>query len=111
MVVIDSPPLLRVGDAMTLSSRADGLILLTRLNTIRRPMLRELSRVLDSVPTTKLGYVVTGSQPEAGYSGGYGYGYGYSKGYYARDREGQNGRPETVSSNGRAELSREEETV
>ena len=37
MVVIDSPPLLRVGDAMTLSSRADGLILLTRLNAIKRP--------------------------------------------------------------------------
>jgi tyrosine-protein kinase len=109
MVVIDSPPLLRVGDAMTLSSRADGLILLTRLNTIRRPMLRDLSRMLDSVPTTKLGYVVTGSQPEAGYSGGYGYGYG--KGYYASDGAAQTGRPDAVSSNGRAELTRDEETV
>jgi capsular exopolysaccharide synthesis family protein len=109
MVVIDSPPLLRVGDAMTLSSRADGLILLTRLNAIRRPMLRDLSRVLDSVPTTKLGYVVTGSQREEGYSGQYGYGYG--KGYYASDRAGQNGRPDSVPSHGRAELTRDEETV
>jgi capsular exopolysaccharide synthesis family protein len=109
MVVIDSPPLLRVGDAMTLSSRADGLILLTRLNVIRRPMLRELSRVLDSVPTTKLGYVVTGSQREEGYSGQYGYGYG--KGYYASSRAGQTGRPDTVSGNGQAELTRDEETV
>jgi capsular exopolysaccharide synthesis family protein len=108
-VVIDNPPLLRVGDAMTLSSRADGLILLTRLNTIRRPTLRELSRVLDAVPTAKLGYVVTGSRPEGGYSGGYGYGYG--KGYYARDGEVQNGRPEMPSSNGREGAAREEETV
>ena len=76
IVVLDSPPLLRVGDAMTLSARADGLIVLTRLNAVQRPMLRELSRMLDSAPATKLGYVVTGSQREAGYSGGYGYGYG-----------------------------------
>ena len=76
IVVLDSPPLLRVGDAMTLSARADGLIVLTRLNAVQRPMLRELSRMLDSVPATKLGYVVTGSQREAGYSGSYGYGYG-----------------------------------
>ena len=110
MVVIDSPPLLRVGDAMTLSSRADGLILLTRLNVVKRSTLRELSRILDSVPTAKLGYVVTGSQREAGYSGSYGYGYGYGKGYSPRDREMQNGRSETLSSNGRAE-SRDEETV
>jgi Mrp family chromosome partitioning ATPase len=107
MVVIDSPPLLRVGDAMTLSSRADGLILLTRLNAIKRPMLRDLSRVLESVPTTKLGYVVTGLQREEGY--GYGYGYGYGKGYDANNR-GQTGRPESVSSNGRA-VTRDEETV
>ena len=35
IVVIDSPPLLRVGDAMTLSSRADGLIVVDA--TQRRP--------------------------------------------------------------------------
>jgi tyrosine-protein kinase len=109
IVVIDSPPLLRVGDAMTLSSRADGLVLLTRLNTLKRPTLRELSRVLAAVPTGKLGYVVTGSQREGGYSGGYGYGYGYGKSYYAR--EASNGNPEALSSNGRGELARDEETV
>jgi hypothetical protein len=60
IVVLDSPPLLRVGDAMTLSARADGLIVLTRLTTARRPMLRELGRIVESAPTTKIGYVVTG---------------------------------------------------
>jgi Mrp family chromosome partitioning ATPase len=110
VVVIDSPPLLRVGDAMTLSSRADGVIVLTRLDVIRRPMLRELSRMLDSVPATKLGYVVTGSQRESGY--GYGYGaYGYGEGYSVRDQEVRDGRTETVSSNGRGGVAREEETV
>jgi Mrp family chromosome partitioning ATPase len=112
IVVLDSPPLLRVGDAMTLSSRADGLIVLTRLNAVRRPMLRELSRMLDSAPTTKLGYVVTGSQREAGYSGSYGYGGdAYGESSYTRDQDGRNGRAETVSGNGRVESAREEETV
>ena len=111
IVVLDSPPLLRVGDAMTLSSRADGLIVVTRLNAVQRPMLRELSRMLDSVPATKLGYVVTGSQREAGYSGSYGYAYGYGESGHVRDQDAHNGRPETLSSNGRVESAREEETV
>jgi Mrp family chromosome partitioning ATPase len=76
VVVIDSPPLLRVGDAMTLSSRVDGILAMTRLNLIKRPMLRELARLLDAAPAAKLGYVVTGSQREAYYTGTY-YGYGY----------------------------------
>jgi Mrp family chromosome partitioning ATPase/capsular polysaccharide biosynthesis protein len=110
LVVIDSPPLLRVGDAMTLSSRVDGLIVLTRLNAVRRPMLRELSRMLESVPAAKLGYVVTGLQAEASYAGGYGYGYGYGRSY-APERAERNGRPETASGNGRGEAAREEEAV
>jgi Mrp family chromosome partitioning ATPase/capsular polysaccharide biosynthesis protein len=79
LVIIDSPPLLRVGDAMTLSSQADGLLVVTRLNVVRRPMLGELKRQLDTAPVPKLGYVVTGSSGDAK---GYGYGYGYPYGGY-----------------------------
>ena len=109
IVLLDSPPLLRVGDAMTLSSRVDGLILLTRLDVVRRPMLRELSRVLESMPLAKLGYVVTGSRDEAAYS--YGYGYGYSARPGSVPDAGGNGRPETVADNGRGVPARDEETV
>ncbi len=59
-VIIDTPPILRVGDALTLSSNVDGLIVVTRLKGLKRPMIRELRRVLDAVPTRKLGFVVTG---------------------------------------------------
>ena len=116
IVVLDSPPLLRVGDAMTLSARADGLIVLTRLTTVRRPMLRELSRIVESAPTTKIGYVVTGARDEGAYSGGYGYGYGkggygYAESMYVRGQDGRNGRGETISNNGGVESAREEETV
>jgi Mrp family chromosome partitioning ATPase len=87
-VIIDTPPLLWVGDALTLSSQADALILIARLKSLRRPMVRELGRILDLVPARKLGFVVTGPITKAqgvysykdGYSYGYGYGYGSSGG-------------------------------
>ena len=79
-VILDSPPLLRVGDAMTLSTRADGVIVVTRVNVIRRPMLSELRRLLDTAPTSVLGFVVTGA--DAGKKDDpYGYGYQSSYGY------------------------------
>jgi succinoglycan biosynthesis transport protein ExoP len=77
-VLIDAPPLLHVGDAMTLGARADALILVTRLNLVRRPMLNELRRILDSTPAKGLGFVITGAEAEDGY----GYGYGYGSAYY-----------------------------
>jgi tyrosine-protein kinase len=81
LVIVDTPPLLWVGDALTLSSHADGLIIVARLKGLRRPMMRELRRLLEAVPTRKLGFVVTG--PISGDNGVYGdvdadgYGYGY----------------------------------
>jgi polysaccharide biosynthesis transport protein len=82
IVLIDTPPALQVGDAMTLSSKVDGVILVSRMNVVRRNMLGELRRLLDRSPTAKLGFVVTGAAQEDGYGGGYGYGYGY--GYASR---------------------------
>jgi succinoglycan biosynthesis transport protein ExoP len=75
-VFVDAPPLLHVGDAMVLSAKVDALVLVTRMNVIRRPMLHELGRVLETCPAAKLGFVLTGV--EAG--DGYGYGAYY---YYA----------------------------
>jgi Mrp family chromosome partitioning ATPase len=77
LVLIDAPPLLHVGDAMTLSGKIDAMIVVTRLNVVRRPMLRELRRLLAASPATKLGFVLTGAERE---EGGYGYG-GYGR-YY-----------------------------
>ena len=84
LVIIDTPPILRVGDAMTLSTQADGVLIVTRLNVIRRPMLAELRRLLATAPATKLGFVVTGSRD--GQSGGYGYGYDYGGYGYAEPK-------------------------
>ncbi len=75
LVLIDAPPLLGVGDTLTLSARVDGLLLVTRLNTLRRPMLHELHRILESCPATKLGFVLAGSEAEEGYGGAGDYDY------------------------------------
>ena len=49
-----------MGDAVVLSGKVDGLLLVSRLNMLRRPTLNELKRVLASCPAEKLGFVVTG---------------------------------------------------
>ena len=76
LVLLDSPPLLRVGDAMTLTRRVDAVVVVTRLNLVRRPMLAELQRLLVASPARVLGFVVTGA--DAGSKDdAYGYGYRY----------------------------------
>ncbi len=87
IVLVDAPPMLQLGDAMTLSATVDGLIVVTRLGVVRRPMLSELRRVLDACPAEKLGYVVTAANLEKGEGYGYGYDYGYGYGYYSRRSE------------------------
>jgi Mrp family chromosome partitioning ATPase/capsular polysaccharide biosynthesis protein len=73
-VLIDTPPLLSVGDATALSAHVDAMITVARLRMLRRPVLVELARTLDTCSTIKLGVVVTGAEAEPG---GYGYGRGY----------------------------------
>jgi polysaccharide biosynthesis transport protein len=77
VVIVDSTPLLVVGDAMALTSAVDGIVVVTRMNVVRRPMLRELARVLSSSPAQKLGFVVTGAGGEESY-------YGYETSYRYR---------------------------
>jgi capsular exopolysaccharide synthesis family protein len=61
LVILDAPPLLPVGDARTLTTLADALLVVTNLDLLRRPMLHELSRVLAAIPTRVLGFVATGT--------------------------------------------------
>jgi len=59
---------------VVLSNKVDGMLVVVRASTIRRPVLAELQRVLTACPAAKLGFVLTGSDEGEGY--GYGYGYG-----------------------------------
>ena len=75
IVLIDSAPMLGIGDALTLASKVDALILVTRLNVLRRPMLRELERALAHCQAKPLGLVVTDTTA----ADTYGYAYGYAE--------------------------------
>lgn len=75
LVLVDAPPILDLSDAMTLSARVDGLVVVTRLPVVKRSTLLELHRVLATAPTTKLGFVLTGTTAGDTY-GAYEYGYG-----------------------------------
>ena len=72
IVLVDAPPALQVGDAMALSRKVDGIVVLARVNRVRRPMLVELERLLAMTPAQAIGFVaaVTTSEVyEAAYGG------------------------------------------
>jgi Mrp family chromosome partitioning ATPase len=85
LVLIDAPPLLRVGDGIALSARVDAMIVVARLNILRRPMLNELRRVLETLPAQQLGFVLTGADLDDGYTYGYGGYYRYERGKSGRE--------------------------
>lgn len=77
-VVIDSAPLLGLGDSLALIPRVDAVVLVTRLELLRRPTVDELHRVLNGSGAQALGIVVTAADRDGeGSAYGYGYGYGY----------------------------------
>jgi succinoglycan biosynthesis transport protein ExoP len=78
VVLLDTPPLLAVGDVMTLSTKVDAIVVVTRLG-IHRRQLEELSRQLHNCRAPVLGFVLTG----ASHGDSYSYGYGYDQRAYA----------------------------
>jgi receptor protein-tyrosine kinase len=63
LVLIDSPPLLGGGDAVTLSAHMDALLLVARLDVLRRPVVDEARRTLEFCRAAPIGFVATGVEP------------------------------------------------
>jgi len=83
IVLIDAPPMLHVGDPMALTANVDAVVLVARLNVLRRPMVTEVRRMLGTAPSVTLGFVLTGAGGDESYE---------TAGYYAyvprrKDRE------------------------
>jgi polysaccharide biosynthesis transport protein len=74
VVLVDGPPLLAASDGVTLSGEVDGIIIVSRLEAARRPVLDELRRTLANSAAAKLGFVLVSTKR----ADGYGYGYGFS---------------------------------
>ena len=86
IVLVDAPPLFHVGDGLVLSGKVDAVVVVARIEVVRRAMINELKRLLDTMPALKLGFVVTGAEGEESY-GSYGYGGYYYRPYDRRQKE------------------------
>lgn len=75
-VLIDSPPILGVGDALAVSGSVDAMLVIARIDKLRRTMVRQLNDLLVAAPVPKLGLIATGGSES---SLGYGYRYSYGR--------------------------------
>lgn len=80
LVVIDTPPLLPVSDALVIGVNTDGLVVVARMGVTRRLGLRRALESLAKVNANVLGVVanaVLKQEEKSAYGEGYGYAYGY----------------------------------
>ena len=74
VLIVDTPPLLQVGDALALTAHVDAIIVVARLGVVRRQMVTEVRRRLEASPILPLGLVITDAKVDER-SAGYGYYY------------------------------------
>ena len=75
LVLIDSPPVLPVTDAVVLAGYADAALMVVRAGQTRRGDLRRAAEKLRQVNANLLGTVLNQVSRQYGYAPGYGYGY------------------------------------
>jgi capsular exopolysaccharide synthesis family protein len=88
MVVIDTPPMLAVSDAIPLQEQVSGTVLVARIDQTSRDGVRKSISFISTAGGKLLGFVGTGIQL-GGVGGIDAYGYGY--GYTAENGAGSNG--------------------
>jgi polysaccharide biosynthesis transport protein len=73
LVIIDSPPILPVPDALILGRWVDGAVLAVRYDTSRFPQVERARRQLDGAGIAVLGTVINGMKNSESYYGRYSY--------------------------------------
>jgi Mrp family chromosome partitioning ATPase/capsular polysaccharide biosynthesis protein len=89
VVLIDAPAALHVGDVVSLSSLADGILVVARPTALRRQTLAELKRLLSLVRTPALGLVATGENDGESYAVGSGSGAHRSRAFETAEASGR----------------------
>ena len=89
IVLIDSPPVLPVTDALVLSQRVDSTLLVTAIRTTTKKAAARAAEMLRQVNAPLVGAILNGAAEDTGYSG-------YASRYYSADSRPING----VSANG-----------
>lgn len=69
IVLIDGPALLGTGDAMTLGSVVDAIVLVTEVGRLQQETVEDVTRALSMCPAPTIGWVVTGTSAIEGYGG------------------------------------------
>ena len=77
LVLVDSPPVLPVTDAMVLSRYADGTLLVVAAGQTRRTELQRAAEKFAQANAPVVGIVFNQVTRQTTYAGDYGYGYGY----------------------------------
>jgi polysaccharide biosynthesis transport protein len=88
LVIIDTPPVLPVTDAMLLSKDADATLMIVAAGQTKRIELRRATEKLAQVNATVIGTVLTQVTRQAGYDYGYYYKYDYGPGTAGQGRPG-----------------------
>jgi capsular exopolysaccharide synthesis family protein len=82
LVIIDTPPVLPVADALIVGRWADGAVMAARFDASRLPLVERANRQLALAGIPVLGVVVNGVRGQDASYGNYAYNYNY---YQARD--------------------------
>lgn len=87
-VIIDSPPIGLVSDALELFKYADAIIYVIRQNYSEKGMMKMIDDKYINKEVTNISYVLNDFSSEGKYGYGYGYGYGkYGNGYHQEDEK------------------------
>ena len=87
-IVLDSPPLGLVSDALGLIKFADATIYMVRQNYTKRGMFLDINEKYAKGEVANLSYVLNFFEDKSKYGYGYGYGYGaYGNGYHEDERK------------------------
>lgn len=82
-IILDTPPVGLVTDAVELSPFADVTLYVTRQNFTKKEMINLLNNRVNRGELNNVSIVLNGFENKAKYGAGYGYGYGYGYGAYS----------------------------
>ncbi len=87
-IIIDTPPVGLVADALELFVYADAIIYMIRQNYTQRGMPKMIDSKYEMGEVKHISYVLNDFEVKNKYGGGYGYGYGYGYGKYGNGYHG-----------------------
>jgi len=86
-IIIDSPPVGVVADALLLARFSDVSVIVVRQNYTRKKVLTQVIKELAANDINKTAILFNGIKETGIYGYAYGYGYGYGYGYYKDEKE------------------------